>query len=140
MKRIIASVKLAPGSRGYFDPLTGINLSPSNNIGYVREGDNLTNIRRAIQENKIRIVGGILPPAVSIKPVKVKLNKVVEEQPIIKEEIETQPMEEEIKVETVDKIKEKRQKKEEIIPAVNKEAKEKIQEVQAILEDMKDGE
>ena len=140
MKRIIASVKLAPGSRGYFDPLTGINLSPSNNIGYVREGDNLANIRRAIKENKIRIVGGILPPAVSIKPVKVKLNKVVEEQPIIKEEIETQPMEEEIKVETVDKIKEKRQKKEEIIPAVNKEAKEKIQEVQAILEDMKDGE
>ena len=140
MKRIIASVKLAPGSRGYFDPLTGINLSPSNNIGYVREGDNLTNIRRAIKENKIRIVGGILPPAVSIKPVKVKLNKVVEEQPIIKEEIEIQPMEEEIKVETVDKIKKKRQKKEEVIPAVNKEAKEKIQEVQAILEDMKDGE
>ena len=140
MKRIIASIKLTPGSRGYFDPLTGINLSPSNNIGYVREGDNLTNIRRAIKENKIRIVGGILPPAVSIKPVKVKLNKVVEEQPIIKEEIEIQPMEEEIKVETVDKIKKKRQKKEEVIPAVNKEAKEKIQEVQAILEDMKDGE
>jgi hypothetical protein len=140
MKRIIASVKLAPGSRGYFDPLTGINLSPSNNIGYVREGDNLANIRRAIKENKIRIVGGILPPAVSIKPVKVKLNKVVEEQPIIKEEIEIQPMEEEIKVDAVDKIKKKRQKKEEVIPAVNKEAKEKIQEVQAILEDMKDGE
>ena len=141
MKRIIASVKLAPGSRGYFDPLTGINLSPSNNIGYVREGDNVTNIRRAIKENKIRIVGGILPPAVSIKPVKVKLNKVVEEQPIIKEEKEIQPMEEEeIKVETVDKIKNKRHKKEEVIPAVNKEAKEKIQEVQAILEDMKDGE
>jgi hypothetical protein len=140
MKRIIASVKLAPGSRGYFDPLTGINLSPSNNIGYVREGDNLANIRRAIKENKIRIVGGILPPAVSIKPVKVKLNKVVEEQPIIKEEIDIQPMEEEIKVDAVDKIKKKRQKKEEVIPAVNKEAKEKIQEVQAILEDMKDGE
>lgn len=140
MKRIIASVKLAPGSRGYFDPLTGINLSPSNSIGYVREGDDVTNIRRAIKENKIRIVGGIIPPAVSIKPVKVKLNKVVEEQPIIKEEIETQPMEEEIKVEAVDKIKKKRQKKEEVIPAVNKEAKEKIQEVQAILEDMKDGE
>jgi polysaccharide pyruvyl transferase WcaK-like protein len=85
-------------------------------------------------------VGGILPPAVSIKPVKVKLNKVVEEQPIIKEEIEIQPMEEEIKVDAVDKIKKKRQKKEEVIPAVNKEAKEKIQEVQAILEDMKDGE
>ena len=132
MKRIIASVKLAPGSRGYFDPLTGINLSPSNNIGYVREGDNLTNIRRAIKENKIKIVGGILPPAVSIKPVKVKLNKVEEEQPIIKEE----PKE---ILEVQEKPRKKKEKKE-IIPAVNKEAKEKIQEVQAILEDMKDGE
>ena len=132
MKRIIASVKLAPGSRGYFDPLTGINLSPSNNIGYVREGDNLANIRRAIKENKIKIVGGILPPAVSIKPVKVKLNKVEEEQPIIKEE----PKE---ILEVQEKPRKKKEKKE-IIPAVNKEAKEKIQEVQAILEDMKDGE
>ena len=132
MKRIIASVKLAPGSRGYFDPLTGINLSPSNNIGYVREGDNLANIRRAIKENKIKIVGGILPPAVSIKPVKVKLDKVKEEQPIIKEE----PKE---ILEVQEKQRKKKEKKE-IIPAVNKEAKEKIQEVQAILEDMKDGE
>lgn len=132
MKRIIASVKLAPGSRGYFDPLTGINLSPSNNIGYVREGDNLANIRRAIKENKIKIVGGILPPAVSIKPVKVKLDKVKEEQPIIKEE----PKE---ILEVQEKPRKKKEKKE-IIPAVNKEAKEKIQEVQAILEDMKDGE
>ena len=134
MKRIIASIKLAPGSRGYFDPLTGINLSPSNNIGYVREGDNLTNIRKAIKENKIKIVGGILPPAVSIKPVKVKLNKVEEEQPIIKEE---EPKE---IIEVQEKPRKKKVKKEEVIPAVNKEAKEKIQEVQAILEDMKDGE
>ena len=27
MKKIIASIKLAPGNRGYFDPLTGINLT-----------------------------------------------------------------------------------------------------------------
>lgn len=87
MKRIIASIKLSPGSRGYFDPLTGINLSPSNNIGYVREGDNVTNIRRAIKENKIRIVGGSLPPAVSIKPVRAKL---IKEKPVLA----TEPFEE----------------------------------------------
>jgi hypothetical protein len=80
MKRIIATVKLVPGSRGYFDPLTGINLSPSSSVGYVREGDNVSNIRRAIKENKIRIVGGKLPPAVSIKPVKAKL---IKEEPVL---------------------------------------------------------
>ena len=87
MKRIIASIKLSPGSRGYFDPLTGINLSPSSSIGYVREGDNVTNLRRAIKENKIRIVGGSLPPAVSIKPVRAKL---IKEEPVLA----TEPFEE----------------------------------------------
>ena len=104
MKKIIASIKLAPGSRGYFDPLTGINLTISNNIGYVRENDNVSNIRKAIREGKIKIVGGQLPPTVnnikSVKeakketPVEVKKeekkieikipvieNKVVKEQP-----------------------------------------------------------
>ena len=104
MKKIIASIKLAPGSRGYFDPLTGINLTISNNIGYVRENDNVSNIRKAIREGKIKIVGGQLPPTVNNiksvkeekkeKPVEVKKeekkieikipvmeNKVVKEQP-----------------------------------------------------------
>ena len=80
MKKIIASIKLAPGSRGYFDPLTGINLTISNNIGYVRENDNVSNIRKAIREGKIKIVGGQLPPAINnIKPVKeLKKEKPVE--------------------------------------------------------------
>ena len=80
MKKIIASIKLAPGSRGYFDPLTGINLTISNNIGYVRENDNVSNIRKATREGKIKIVGGQLPPTVNnIKSVKeVKKEKPVE--------------------------------------------------------------
>lgn len=71
MKKIIASIKLAPGNRGYFDPLTGINLTISNSIGYIREDDDISNIRKAIREGKIKIVGGQLPPAINnIKPVK----------------------------------------------------------------------
>ena len=73
MKKIVASIKLAPGNRGYFDPLTGINLSLSNNMGYVRQCDDVTNIRKDIRNGKIKIVGGQLPPSVSIsKPVKEK--------------------------------------------------------------------
>lgn len=85
MKKIIASVKLAPGNRGYFDPLTGINLSISNNIGYIREDDNLSNIRRDIRCGKITIVGGQLPPSVVIpkqKAVKEE-KKVVEKKKLI---------------------------------------------------------
>ena len=79
MKRLIASVKLAPGNRGYFDPLTGMNLSLSNNIGYIREGDNVDNIRRDIKDGKIKIVGGKLPPAVNIEQKQVKEEPVKEE-------------------------------------------------------------
>ena len=80
MKKIIASIKLAPGNRGYFDPLTGINLTISNSIGYIREDDDVSNIRKAIREGKVKIVGGQLPPAINnIKPVKeVKKEKPVE--------------------------------------------------------------
>ena len=87
MKKIITSVKLAPGNRGYFDPLTGMNLSISNNIGYVREDDNIDNIRKAIKEGKILIVGGQLPPAIAIEPikeqVKPKVKKPVKEKKIV---------------------------------------------------------
>ena len=79
MKRIIASIKLAPGNRGYFDPLTGMNLSLSNNIGYIREGDNVDNIRRDIKDGKIKIVGGKLPPAVNIEQKEIKAEPVKEE-------------------------------------------------------------
>ena len=84
MKKIIASIKLAPGNRGYFDPLTGINLTISNSIRYIREDDDISNIRKAIREGKIKIVGGQLPPAINnIKPVK----EAKKEKPVkIKEE------------------------------------------------------
>ena len=84
MKKIIDSIKLAPGNRGYFDPLTGINLTISNSIGYIREDDDISNIRKAIREGKIKIVGGQLPPAINnIKPVK----EAKKEKPVkIKEE------------------------------------------------------
>lgn len=72
MKKVIANIKLAPGNRGYFDPLTGINLTIANSIGYIYENDNVNNIRKAIREGKIKIVGGQLPPAVNIKPIKYK--------------------------------------------------------------------
>ena len=90
MRKIVASVKLAPGCRGFFDPVTGINLSLSNSIGYIREDDKVDNIRKAVREGKIKIVGGQLPPAINIKPIqkaKKIIKKVEEIKPVeVKEE------------------------------------------------------
>ena len=129
MKKIIASIKLAPGNRGYFDPLTGINLTISNSIGYIREDDDVSNIRKAIREGKVKIVGGQLPPAINnIKPVKeVKKEKPVE---IKKEKIEViTPVVEDKKqpkIATIIKKKEepKIEQKKEVKTELKKESKE----------------
>lgn len=86
MKKITATIKLVPGNRGFFDPLTGIKLNVSNSIGYIYEDYDVSNIRKAIKEGKIKIVGGKLPPAITIKPVKESLNETIEKETIIIEE------------------------------------------------------
>ena len=83
MKKITATIKLVPGNRGFFDPLTGIKLNVSNSIGYIYEDYDISNIRKAIKEGKIKIVGGSLPPAIAIKPVKESLNETIEKEEII---------------------------------------------------------
>ncbi len=113
MKKITASIKLAPGNRGFFDPITGINLSLSNSMGYIREDDDITNIKKAIREGKIKIVGGQLPPAINIKPIQ-KVKKV------IKKKEEVKPVE--VKKEEAKKFK--KQKK--VKPAEKIEKKEDI--------------
>lgn len=127
MKRIIASIKLAPGNRGYFDPLTGMNLSLSNNIGYIREGDKVDNIRKDIKDGKIKIVGGKLPPAVNIE------QKQFKEEPV---KVEAKKELKVMKKETVEK-KKKEAKKEEV-----KQEKKKIpfikEEEEKVVIDVKD--
>ena len=86
MKKITATIKLVPGNRGFFDPLTGIKLNVSNSIGYIYEDYDVSNIRKAIKEGKIKIVGGSLPPAIAIKPVKESLNGTIEKETITIEE------------------------------------------------------
>ena len=129
MKKITATIKLVPGNRGFFDPLTGIKLNVSNSIGYIREDDDVSNIRKAIREGKVKIVGGQLPPAINnIKPVKeVKKEKPVE---IKKEKIEViTPVVEDKKqpkITTIIKKKEepKIEQKKEVKTELKKEPKE----------------
>ena len=109
MKKIIASVKLAPGNRGFFDPLTGINLK-SNKLGYIYEGDDVTNIRKAIREGILKIVGGKIPPAIHIEPKTKPVCKEKEEPAIIEQIMEIEErikeIEETIAEELEDPVKE----------------------------------
>lgn len=90
MKTKIAKIKLAPGSRVFFDPLTGINLNQECKTAFVYDDANLSNIRAALKSNRIQLAEGRLPSAkVSIKPIPargVKIDKIV--QPIKEEVVE----------------------------------------------------
>ena len=119
MKKIIASVKLAPGNRGFFDPLTGINLK-SNKLGYIYEGDDVTNIRKAIRESKLKIVGGKIPPAINIKP---------KTKPVCKEKEEPVIIEESIEIEQIETLKEEK---------MIEELEEKIEELEEKIEELED--
>ena len=97
MKRAIAKIRLAPGNAGWFDPLTNIYLTLSKKECFVYNDQDVSNIRKAIKENKLVLKEGKLPSPVSedskevvkAKPVKEhakpKKDKVIEKVEVIEE-------------------------------------------------------
>ena len=92
-ERILAIIELAPGSVGWYDPLTGIHLSLTKNRVFLADDINrnkLTNIRKAVEEGKLIIVSG--SQNLMCDPVSVIDNPTVYEMPkeeptLTKEEI-----------------------------------------------------
>lgn len=117
MKRAIAKIKLAPGNAGWFDPLTNIYLTLSKKECFVYNDQDVSNIRKAIKQNKLVLKEGRLPSPVSeekketvkksIKKqiaqeiVKVKKDEVIKQVEVI-EKKEIKPF---IKEETIEEVK-----------------------------------
>ena len=117
MKRAIAKIKLAPGNAGWFDPLTNIYLTLSKKECFVYNDQDISNIRKAVKENKLVLKEGKLPSPVSeekketvkksIKKqivqeiVKVEKDEVIKQVEVI-EEKEIKPL---VKEETIEEVK-----------------------------------
>ena len=117
MKRAIAKIKLAPGNAGWFDPLTNIYLTLSKKECFVYNDQDVSNIRKAIKQNKLVLKEGRLPSPVfeekketvkkSIKKqivqeiVKVEKDEVIKQVEVI-EEKEIKPF---VKEETIEEVK-----------------------------------
>lgn len=95
----IAIIKLAPGNRTFFDPLTGINLNQSNKVAIIYDNMKLDNIREGLKTNKIKLAEGRLPSANTliretvkeIEKSEIELNKIKLPKLIEKKEIEETP-------------------------------------------------
>ncbi len=91
--KIIATIKLAPGQVGFYDPLSRIHLTLGNPTATVYSGTNCAALRRNVKAGIIRILDGTLGNDVApFKIVKVgdkyKLasNSVEENKPVYAEE------------------------------------------------------
>lgn len=75
-------IQLAQGQIGWYDPLTSIHLTLTNNKAIVKEGMNTTNIKQALSEGKIIIIQGTLETSREIteKPKAIFLKEEVKEE------------------------------------------------------------
>lgn len=72
MNDIIATIKLALGEVGFYDPLSGIHLSIGNPIAYVRAGVNTSQLQSSVRSGRLVLVEGSLgnppPEPISFAP------------------------------------------------------------------------
>lgn len=64
MNDIIATIKLALGEVGFYDPLSGIHLSIGNPVAYIRAGVNTSQLQASVRSGRLILVEGSLgnPP------------------------------------------------------------------------------
>ena len=116
MKRAIAKIKLAPGNAGRFDRLTNIYLTLSKEECFVYNDQDVSNIRKAIKQNKLVLKEGRLPSPVS-----------EEKKETVKKSIKKQIAQEVVKVEKDEVIKQVEViEKKEIKPFIKEETIEEV--------------
>lgn len=120
MRKAVAKIKLSPGNVAWYDPLTNIYLTLKSPEAFVYEGDDLTNIKKAIKYNCVQLREGSFPSQVEEKEVLIKENLKVEP----KQEITS-------KQETISEIKEEKTPKTILPKETTNEAKEVTSEVKA---------
>ena len=123
MNDIIATIKLALGEVGFYDPLSGIHLSIGNPIAYIRAGVNTSQLQASVRSGRLILVEGSLgnPPPEPISYVP----RIAAEPRVIpgEENIVPEPVMEETKpVETVPEVTEEEKE------AVRKEMEESAAE------------
>lgn len=124
MRKAVAKIKLSPGNVAWYDPLTNIYLTLKSPEAFVYEGDDLTNIKKAIKYNCVQLREGSFPSQVEEKEVLIKENLKVEPKQ------ETKSKKEIIsKQETTSEIKEEKTPKTILPKETTNEAKEVANEV-----------
>ena len=100
MATVIAEIRLAPGEVGYYDDYSRIYLNSARPTAKIYAGMNTTQIRRSIRSGRLRLISGSLNPEIKQeeKPVKPAPKA---EKPVIKDEVKTENIPEEVPAEPI---------------------------------------
>lgn len=142
MNDIIATIKLALGEVGFYDPLSGIHLSIGNPIAYVRAGVNTSQLQSSVRSGRLVLVEGSLgnppPEPISYAPrIAAEPREIPGEVPVIEETkpVETVPEVTEEEKEAIRKEMEEKAVEEVVEGPVKEEAAEESVEKEEVVEE-----
>lgn len=100
MRAPIAKIRISAGNPGWYDPLTNIHLTITRPYAFVYEGQNTSNIKRAVAHKLVCVIEGELDVVAKEQPVAEPVREVIKKSTKTEKKVE-EVKTEEVKVEEV---------------------------------------
>lgn len=110
MRAPIAKIKISAGNPGWYDPLTNIHLTITRPSAFVYEGQNVSNVKKAVAHKLVYVVEGDLDVVAKEQPVAEPVREVIKKSTKT-EKAEKIEKVEEVKVEENEPVVEEKPKK-----------------------------
>lgn len=110
MRAPIAKIKISAGNPGWYDPLTNIHLTITRPSAFVYEGQNVSNVKKAVAHKLVYVVEGDLDVVAKEQPVAEPVREVIKKSTKT-EKAEISEKVEEVKVEENEPVVEEKPKK-----------------------------
>lgn len=110
MRAPIAKIKISAGNPGWYDPLTNIHLTITRPSAFVYEGQNVSNVKKAVAHKLVHVIEGDLDVVAKEQPVAEPVREVIKKSTKT-EKAEKIEKVEEVKVEENEPVVEEKPKK-----------------------------
>ena len=110
MRAPIAKIRISAGNPGWYDPLTNIHLTITRPYAFVYEGQNTSNIKRAVAHKLVCVIEGELDVVAKEQPVDEPVREVIKKSTKTEKKVE-EVKTEEVKVEEDAPVAEEKPKK-----------------------------
>ena len=110
MRAPMAKIKISAGNPGWYDPLTNIHLTITRPFAFIYEGQNVSNVKKAVAHKLVYVVEGDLDVVAKEQPVAEPVREVIKKSTKT-EKAEISEKVEEVKVEENEPVVEEKPKK-----------------------------